>query len=45
VDELLRHEETLLSALSPLQREELTKQLRILLASLNPEPSGSGEYS
>ena len=36
VDELLRHQEALLSGLTEAQREDLTAQLRILLASLSP---------
>jgi len=36
VDELLSHEEALLSGLTEAQREDLTAQLRILLASLSP---------
>ncbi len=35
VDELLRHEEALLSALAPAQREALSGLLRVLLADLN----------
>lgn len=35
VDKLLRHEETLLSALDPEQRDHLTELLRILLADLS----------
>jgi DNA-binding MarR family transcriptional regulator len=34
VDELLRHEDALLSALTPAQRGELSGLLRLLLASL-----------
>lgn len=36
VDELLRHEEALLAALTDDQRDQLTTQLRLLLASLSP---------
>jgi DNA-binding MarR family transcriptional regulator len=39
VDELLRHEEALLSGLGAGQREDLSALLRVLLASLHdPEP-------
>jgi DNA-binding MarR family transcriptional regulator len=34
VDDLLRHEETLLTALTPAQREQLSDLLRVLLADL-----------
>jgi DNA-binding MarR family transcriptional regulator len=38
VDGLLRHEETLLSALTGEQRGQLAEQLKVLLASLTPDP-------
>ena len=43
VDELLRHEEALLSGLTEGQRAELTAQLRVLLASLTPDRAGRAE--
>lgn len=39
VDDLLRHEESLLSALTPEQRGELSALVRLLLADLNRETS------
>jgi DNA-binding MarR family transcriptional regulator len=40
VDELLGHEEALLSGLTDGQREELSALLRVLLASLHDRPAG-----
>jgi DNA-binding MarR family transcriptional regulator len=38
VDDLLSHEESLLSALTPTQRDTLSALLRLLLAALTPHP-------
>jgi DNA-binding MarR family transcriptional regulator len=40
IDDLLRHEETLLSGLTPDQRDQLTELLRILLADLTGRAGG-----
>ena len=49
VGDLLTHEETLLSALSPTQRTDLSALLRILLTDLDtrlgPAPSAAAEFS
>ena len=42
VDDLLRHEETLLSALTPAQRTQLAGLLRILLANVTLPETASG---
>jgi DNA-binding MarR family transcriptional regulator len=39
VDDLLRYEESLLSALTPTQREDLAELLRVLLGSLTRKPA------
>jgi DNA-binding MarR family transcriptional regulator len=42
VDDLLRHEESLLAALTPEQRDDLSATLRVLLASLTGRASAAG---